>query len=242
MIRSKLGLLGLCATVLSVMAISASAAQAAGSWLVGTTEITKTSTLPAELTVEIDTLEPKLLTHLVGLIVTVTCTKVMSSPIFRHDGEIVDIVVSTGCTVEAKDSKGNKSGNCTVKSTGVPTGTIASEDLKGEAVLHELTGGAKDVLAKIESETIGEPLTTIHFEGAECLLPLSTKVTGVLYIKDCEGFAETLKVKHLIEQGPLTSLSVGADNAEHLLTSIDGSFWAKMTGVDAGQEWRAMGV
>jgi hypothetical protein len=243
MIRSKLGLLGLCAMVLGVMAISASGAQAAGSWLVGTTEITNTSSLVANVTGEIDTPEPKLLTHLVGLTVTVTCTNFTTSGItLKGEGKLSEggKVVFTGCTVKAVDKEGKTSAPCTVKSSGQATGTIASEEGKGEAVLHELAGGAKDVLTKIEPK--GEAFAVIRFEGAECLLPLSNKVTGKLFVKDCEGFAETLKVKHLIEQGPLTSLSVGADTVEHLETSIDGSAWVKLTGEHLNKEWRAMGV
>jgi hypothetical protein len=241
MFRSKLGLLGLCAMVLGVMAISASGAQAAGSWLVGATEITNTSSLPAELTGEIDTAEPKLLTHLIGLTVTVTCKNFTTSGIsLKGEGKLSTggKAVFTGCTVVAKDSEGNPSGNCTVKSSGAAEKTIASNKGKGELVLHE--GGV--VLTKIEPEVAEEGFATIRFEGEECLLPLSDKVTGTLFVKDCLGQAETFAVKHLVEQGPLTLLSVGAETAEHLLTSIDGSAWVKMTGTDARQEWRAMGV
>jgi hypothetical protein len=239
MFRSKLGLLGLCAIVPGVMAISAGAAQAAGSWLVGATEITNTSSLVAELTGEIDTPEPKFLIHLLGLTVTVTCTNLTTSGVaLKGEGKLSEggKVVFTGCTVVAKDKHGNASGNCTVKSPGAPTGTIESEQIKGELVL----GGANEVLIKVEPK--GEAFVTKRFEGAECLLPLSNKVTGVIYVKDCQGFAETFKVKHLIEQGPSTSLSVGSDTEEHLLTVIDGSAWLKLNGEHTGQEWRAMGV
>jgi hypothetical protein len=242
MIRSKLELLGLCAMVLGVMAISASGAQAAGSWLVGATEVVKVGegvNLSATVTGEIDTPEPKFLTHLLGLTVTVTCTNLTTSGItLKGEGKLSEggKVVFTGCTVVAKDSEGNSSGNCTVKSSGTATGTIASEEFKGELVL----GGANEVLIKVEPK--GESFVTKRFEGPECLLPLSNKVTGVIYAKDCQGFAETFKVKHLIEQGPSTSLSVGADTVEHLETSLDGSFWLFLTGEHTGKEWRAMGV
>jgi hypothetical protein len=240
MIRSKLGLLALCAMVLGVMAISASGAQAAKSWLVGTTEITSGS-LKVEVTGEIDTPEPKLLTHLLGLAVTVTCTNFTTSGIFlAAEAKLAPggKVVFTGCTVVAKDKFGNPSGNCTVKTAGQATGTIASEKGKGEAVLH--TGGV--VLTKIEPEVAGGAFATLLFEGAECLLPASNPVKGVLFVKDCEGFAETLKVKHLIEQGPLTSLVVGAHSVEHLETNIDGSAWVKLAGEHAGKETRAMEI
>jgi hypothetical protein len=234
MIRSKLGLLGLCAMVVGVMAISASAAQAAGSWLVGSTEITNSSTLPAELAGEIEGTSATLLTHLVGLKVAVSCTKFTTENIsLKGEGKLTEggKVVFTGCTVTEGGS------NCTVKSPGALTGTVASAEGKGELVLHE--GGV--VLTKIQPKSEEAGFATLRFEG-ECALPESNKVTGVLYVKDCEGKAETFAKKHLIEQGPLTSLTVGKDTAEHLETSIDGSAWVFLTGTDAGQEWRAMGV
>jgi hypothetical protein len=247
MIRSKLGLLALCAMVLGVMAISASGAQAAKSWLVGTTEVKAEGTgvnLLAEVTGEIDTPEPKLLTHLLGLTVTITCTNFTTSNI--HLGANATLapggkVVFTGCTVVAKDKNGNPSGDCTVKTSGQATGTIASEKLKGEAVLHELSGGAKDVLTKIEPEVAGGAFATLLFEGPNCLL-FSGALKGVLFVKDCEGKVEVLAVKHLIEQGPLTSLVMGTDTVEHLETSLDGSAWVKLTGEHSGKEWRAMEV
>jgi hypothetical protein len=257
MIRSKLGLLVLCAVVLGVMAISASAAHAGKSWLVlnaaGTVETEvkfegiKVNLL-APVIGEIDTPEPKLLTHLVGLTVTVTCKKFTTSGIFLEPEAKLSpgfTVVFQECTVIAKDKKGNQSGECTVKSAGQPTGTIVTEELKGEAVLHELEAAKKDVLTKIESNVAGGVLATLRFEGDMCLLSITNKVTGVLYVKDCkeggkgtEEFAE----KHLIEQAPLTSISVGADTAEHLETSIDGSAWAKLDGAHETLKWRAMEV
>jgi hypothetical protein len=261
MIRSKLGLLGLCAMVLGVMAISASGAQAAGSWLVlnaaenAETEVKVVEgkvNLLAALTGEIDTPEPKLLTHLVSLTVTVTCTNFTTSGIsLEPEGKLSEggRVVFTGCSVVAKDSKGVESGECSVKSPEKPVGTIESEEGKGELVLHELAGGAKDVLTKIEPKTAGGAFATLKFapktETSTCLLPASNPVKGVLYVKDCAvggNGAETFAVKHLIEQGPLTSLVVGAHSVEHLETSIDGSAWVKLTGAHENLKWRAMGV
>jgi hypothetical protein len=257
MILSKLGLLGLCAMVLAVMAISASGAQAAKSWLVlnaaGTVEtevklVGGAVNLLAPVTGEIDTPEPKLLTHLVGTFVTVTCKKFTTSGIFLEPEAKLSPgfkIVFEECTVVVKDSMGNTLAPCTVKTAGQPTGTIVTEELKGEAVLHELEAAQKDVLTKIEPNTAGGPIVTLRFEGSECLLPLSNKVTGFLYLKDCKAGgkgAEEFAEKHLIEQGPLTSLSVGADTKEHLETSIDGSAWFKLAGAHEKLKWRAMEV
>jgi hypothetical protein len=234
MTRPKLALVGLCIALLGVMSMFASSAQAAGSWLVGTTEITKTSTLLAEATSETESTAIILFT-VFHIMVGIGCTQSTISHIhlaaegkFSEGGK----VIFTGCTVSGAGV------TCTVKSPGAAVGTVASEELKGELVLH--TGGV--VLAKIEPKSAGGNLGTVRFEGAECLLPESNKVTGVVYLKDCENKAETLAVKHLIEQGPLTSVSFGADTAEHLETSFSGSAWVKLTGLHNNVEWRGMGV
>jgi hypothetical protein len=247
MTRSKLGLLGLCAVVLGMMAISAASAQGATlDWLVlnaaGTVatlvqkEPNGTVNLLAAVTGKIDTLKLTLLTHLVGLKVGVSCTAFTTSGIsLEPEGKLSEggKVVFTGCSVSEGDTK------CTVKSPGAATGTIESGEGKGEIVLHELAGGAKDVLTKIEPKAAGGTFATLRFEG-ECSLPESNAVKGVLFVKDCEGFATTHKVKHLIEQGPLTSLTVGADTTEHLETSIDGSAWVELAGAHSGLAWAAM--
>jgi hypothetical protein len=242
MTRSKLGLLGLCAVVLGMMVISAASAQAED-WLVlnaaGTVatlieEPGGVLNLKAEVTGEIDTPKLTLLTHLVGLTVSLTCTNFTTSGIFlKGSGKLSEggKVVFTGCTVSAA--------GCTVKSPGRATGTVESEEFKGEIVLHELENKTKDVLLKIEPKTAGGSFLTLRFEG-ECSLPESNKLTGTIFFKDCEGFATTHKVKHLIEQGPLTSLSVGADTKEHLETGIDGSAWVKLTGAHLNLAWSAM--
>jgi hypothetical protein len=261
MIRSKLGLLGLCAMVLGVMAISASGAQAAGSWLVlNSTKTAETKVelvggvvnLPATLSGKVDTPEPKLLTHLLGLTVTVTCKKFTTAGIsLSFEGKLSEggTVVFEECSVIAKDKNGNPSGECTVKTAGQAIGKIVSEEGKGELVLHELAGGAKDVLTKIEPKTAGGAFATLLFapttSESTCLLPASNPVKGVLFVKDCKeggNGAEEFAVEHLIEQGPLTSLFVGSDTVEHLETSIDGSAWVFLTGSHNELSWRAMEV
>ncbi len=247
MTRSKLGLLGLCAVVLGVMAMSASSVQAAGSWLVlnaaGTvaTEVKKEGekvNLLVSGVGELDSASATLLTHLVGLKLGLSCTAFTTSGIhLAAEGKFTEggKIVFTGCTV----SEGGT--GCTVKSPGAAVGTVASEEGKGELILHELKAGVKEVLTKIEPKTAGGSFATLRFEG-ECSLPEVNKVSGVIYLKDCEGFAETFAVKHLVVQGPLTSVSIGADTAEHLETSVDGSAWVKLSGEHAGLQARAMGV
>jgi len=63
----------------------------------------------------------------------------------------------------------------------------------------------------------------------------------VLFLKDGEGKAEAHQIKHLIEQGPLTSLFVGSDIAEHLESSLIGSAWVSLGGTDKGLSWGGEG-
>ena len=245
MTRSKLGSLGLCAVVLGMMAISVASAQAVDDWLVlnapGTVatlieEPGGVLNLKVETTAEIEPSKLTLLTKLVGLKISVACTALTTSGFFlKGEGKLSEggKVKFTGCTVEG-------GGKCTVKSPGAATGTIETEELKGEIVLHELPGFVKDVFLKLLSKLFGGGLVPFRFEGDECVLPESAKITGSLFLRDCEGFATTHKVRHLLVQSPLTELSVGADTAEHLETSIDGSIWVKLIGSHAGDAWSAM--
>lgn len=123
---------------------------------------------------------------------------------------------------------------CKVKSAGQAIGTIQTSELKGELVLHELAGGGTELLTKITPKT-GETLGTFLTE--ECVLPESSPVKGLIYLKDGEKNAEAHLAKRLIELGPLTSLNVGSHTAEHLETSIDGSVWVSLGGAQKGFKW-----
>src|SRR6476469_5409145 len=74
MIRSKLGLLGLCAVVLGVMAMSASTAQGALWWLILNAAKTTATELKAALTGKSDSTHLSLDAELIGFKIAVTCT------------------------------------------------------------------------------------------------------------------------------------------------------------------------
>jgi len=234
MLRSKLGLLGLCTMVLGIMAMSASAAHAVPlyTWLVLHTPggVVLEVTEPLPVVSEPDTKELTLLTHLVGLSVSVSCTNSELSGIsLEKEGTLTKggKVVFTGCKVSTA--------GCKVKSPGAAEGTVVAQG-KGHLLLHEPSPGKTELLTQLEPEEAGGTFATLRFEG-ECALPESNKVTGSLWVKDCEGKGEVHAVKHLIIQGPLTSLSVGADTKEHLETSIDGSLWIRLL---SSKEWGGM--
>jgi hypothetical protein len=242
MIRTKLGLLGLCAVVLGMMAMSASPAQASlFKWLILNAAKTTSTELLALLVGEKDSPDLTLLTKLLGKRFAITCTNfelkaVHLSPLgtLSEGGK----VKFTGCEAYGKGTLEEALG-CKVHSAGQPAGTIETAEGKGALLLHETAPGVNELVTKIEPK-IGETFATFLTE--ECVLPESNPVRGKLFIQDCLLEAEIHKVKHLIIQNSLTKLWVGAHTAEHLETSIDGSAWVKLgnsvaTGEHEGLEW-----
>jgi len=241
MTRTKLGLLGLCAVVLGMMAISASSAQAALSWLILNSAGTTSTFLKAAVKGKKDTADITLLTHEVGIKFAVTCTEFETTGInLEAEGKLTTggKVKFTGCEAYGKGSLEEALG-CHVHSSGQPAGTVETGKGKGELVLHERADKTKVVLTKLEPEA-GSTGTFASFLTEGCVIPEANPVHGVLYVEDCEGKATVHAVEHLIVQGPLTSMWVGTDNAEHLETSIDGSAWVFLAGEHAGLAWSAL--
>jgi len=266
MTRTKLGLLGLCAVVVGMMATSASSAQAAGccAWLVlnekGTTntlielkEIIKEKNAKGEeielripnllvqLNGEKDTADITLLTHEVNIKFAVTCTGFELIGIhLAEEGKLLagGKVKFTGCEAYGKGILEEPLG-CKVHSSGQAAGTVLTGEGKGEIVLHERADKTKVVLTKLEP-LAGSTGTFASFLTEGCVIPEANPVHGALFVEDCEGKATTHAIKHLIVQGPLTSLWVGADTVEHLETSIDGSAWIFLGGEHLNDGWAAM--
>jgi hypothetical protein len=242
MTRTKLGVLGLCAMVLGMMAISASSAQAALTWLI----LNKAGTaveLKALLEGKNDTADITLLTKEVGIKFAVTCTGFTLGGInLEAAGKLTSggKIKFTGCEIYGKGILEEPLG-CHLHSAGQVNGTVLTGEGKGELVLHELASKAKEVLTKLEP-VAGSTGTFATFQTSECVIPESNPVHGVIFLKDCEGKATTHLKEHLLAQGPLTSMWLGADNAEHLETSIDGSIWIFLGGEHTGLLWGAMDV
>jgi hypothetical protein len=246
--------MGLCAVIFGVMAMSASSAQALSlDWLVlnaAGTVATLIEGSPVNLLVKLvgekDSADLTLLAKTLGIKVIFTCTNFeisSTNPIhLAAAGKLTEggKIKFTGCEAYKEGTLTGALG-CHVKTSGAAEGTIETTEGKGELVLHELAGGGKEVLTKLEPKTAGGAFATILTSG--CVLPESNKVSGVLYLKDCLGKATTHEVKHLVEQGPLTSLVYGSHSVEHLETSLDGSGWIKLgaSTIDhTGLKWAAM--
>lgn len=237
MIRSTFGLLSLCAVMLGAMAISASSAQAAlYTWVVLDAGGAALESLKAELINEPDSKDITLLTHVAGLTVAITCTNFKLSGInLEAQGKLTSggRALFEGCEAYGKGSLEEPLG-CHLHTPGTGSGTIETGQLKGELVLHELGGGATESLAKIEPK---EGTTFAAILTEKCILPEANTINGTLFLKDGEKKSEAHLAKHLIETGPLTSLWIGEDSAEHLETSIDGSAWVSLGGSHKGLLW-----
>jgi hypothetical protein len=240
MLRSKLGLLSLCALALGLMAFAGSAQ--ASEWLIltgkeGESHVLKTATeLPAEVKLALENEMGTLLTHLSGLAVSVLCTGAgLENTQLEGGGKLTEggKVTFTGCTVPVPAGE-----ICTVKSKGGTVGTIKTLEGKGQL--------EKEGDTKISPKT-GETFAELVFGGEKCTLPteVSEPIHGVLWIKDCElNASKESKIKeHLIEHLIIEDTSkghtlwIGSDTAEHLETSIDGSAWAKLAGGHVGLLW-----
>ncbi len=237
MIRSRLGLLALCAMVLGVMAVSASAAQAAAQWLILDTNgtVLDAANLNASLGATIENEDAALLTHILGINVRILCKSAnLINVKLIGEGKLSEGKVQFGGCLTFLNEVDNTS--CKPHSKGAEPGTVETELGLGNIVLHELTGGTKDELTLIHP-VVGTTFVTLEMEET-CPIGSKVPVSGELFLKDCENAFLTHKVTHLIEQGPLTELWVLNKNKEHLETSIDGSANIFLTGAThTGLSW-----
>jgi hypothetical protein len=246
MSRSKLGLLGLCVMALSLMAFAADSASAAEWLILNSGGAVKTAKdLNASIVGEI---EPKtdstLLTKLFSLSIGVLCTGLTLSNAKLVGGGGISSglqLVYTGCTV-VEEPDGSALLDCVVNSPGAATGTVASNQSKGQLQTNGeiLIESNKTVVEG--TQTVGV-LFELQFGGRNCPLRLfgTQLIKGVLWIKDCEGKVGTHLVKHLIVESTAHghTLWLGTDSPEHLETSIDGSALVFLAGAHAGLSWGA---
>jgi hypothetical protein len=230
--------------VVGIMSMSAGAAQGATlSWLILNSTHTTATELVAKLAGEKDSTHITLDGEIANLPAVVTCTNFALSGVeLAANGKLNETgkVVFTGCGVYKTAPLGEQYTKCTVKTTGAAAGTVETNSGKGELVLV-----GTQLLTKIEP--IGGPtgnFVTLRFEGAECTLTELNQVHGTLFLKDCQGFATTHKLKHLVEDaGASTALYVGGHTAKKLEnTKLLGSGWIFLTGAHVGLEWSGMDV
>jgi hypothetical protein len=244
MIRTRLMLLGLCAALFGVMAFGAAGAHAAvPKWLIlnsaGTVATTPDEGLLGNLAAEIDSASLILHTEILKVKFLVVCTGLELIGVgLEAEGKLTagGKVKFTGCKGE---TNGSPNANCTPHAGGGAAGTIITNAGKGELVLHELEGGTKDGLTKIEPNVAGGAFVTLEMSEA-CPVGEKVPINGVLYVADCEGSIVTHRVRHLGIEGPLTDLwATVTKNAEHK-ANILGSVWFFLAAPHAGLAWGGM--
>jgi hypothetical protein len=240
MLHLKRGLFGLCIVVLGAMAMTASAAQGALSWLILNKAKTEATSLKATLVAKTDSTHLTWEGEVAGLKVAVTCTGVTFKGLSLEIGNKITeggSAVFTGCKV-FKTSPLAEEYKCSIHSPGAAIGTSETGQLKGELVLLE-----GEVQLRIEP--IAGPTgnwKTFRFEGSECPLPELNQMHGTIYLKDFQGFATTHKLEHLLEVVvKSTALYVGGHSTKQLeVTKLLGSVWAGLAGAHSGLEWAGM--
>jgi hypothetical protein len=230
MMRSKLGLIGLCVAVLGVMAFSASAAQAetGANWLILTSggAVKTGGELHAILSSKTEGFW-RLLSQALGLKLAVLCTAgTLVGVSLEGSGSLTNGGKArlTGCTV---DLNGTPSPECEVHSPGQPVGTVETTSLKG---LMVLTSG-KPVI-RVEPKE-GETIINMNM-GEECPIGENIPVRGPFDYIDCEGAIGIHLVTHLFEMssGPW----ILNKTAEHMV-GFSGSMLFFLEGAHSGLRW-----
>jgi hypothetical protein len=233
MIRTKLGLLGLCAVVFGVMAFAASGAQAeaTANWLIlnAKSEVKTGAELSATVAGNLETgVTGILLTEVLKIPTRILCTSATLIGVsLEGTGSLTNggKVQFSSCTV---DTNGTLNEKCKPKAGGAEVGTILTNAGKGLLVL--IGGVAR---TRIEPKE-GETFATINM-GAECPIGESIPVRGKLVIQDSE--VTTHKEKHLITEDTVnTDLWVLNKTEEHK-AKIDGSAEVFLTGAHATLSW-----
>ena len=237
MTRARLGLFGLCAMVLGLMAFSASAAQAetGAKWLFAE-KAPNSGLVPfleASVRFEID---QKVILHskVAGISVLLLCPKIeLENAVLKANGGI-----GQGAKIRLSscvfDLNGVESKSCEPNNGGTEPGVIKTQPVHGLIILYKLAGGTVDDLLLILPDN-GETLVTFEM-SEECSIGEKIPFIGKFTIKDCEGLSLTHLVKHLVEVGTaaeLTELWMISKTAEHQ-TSVLGGAWASLTGAHEG--------
>jgi hypothetical protein len=237
MIRTRFGLLGLCAVLFGIMAFGASAAQAEKEshfWILNSAGTVKTDagSLNAPIGLEKEgtyVLHSKIL----GVAVLFLCKELKTvSATLEGEGKISagGKVLFSECET---DLNGTPNAACTPSDATDGAGTIVTQGLHSLIILG--TGG--EPLLNILPDT-GETFANIEM-GSKCPIGTKVPVIGKLALKDCEknekgeSRAKEHLVKHLVEPAPapFTELWTISKTVEHQATLL-GSAWGLLGGVN----------
>jgi hypothetical protein len=231
MIESKLGLkaVGLCVLVAGLMAVSASAAQAA-KW-----DVWGFASIPAPVVIkEIEKLggseikDGSLKTVLLGSEIKFTCTAAELIEVeLRVAGELNNggRVKFTGCKTFLNGAEAKK---CEAKTEGQPNGTIVSKAIKGQL---QLISTARTTVIQPNEGTEFLTIAT----GPFCSFGEEVPVNGKVALKD--PALETSSLDHLISEEPANTKITALGNVATLI----GSAKVRLGGVlDDDENWNGL--
>ena len=228
--RHRLGVLGLSAFVLGLIAVSGATSIARAEkgvrWMVGGSPVTSTLQ-PTVVVKEVEGLGLTLLTKINSKTVEVSCTGLeLSGFALLLEGEISSGSkdIFKGCVIKLD---GVKSTPCEPHN-GAEKGVIVTGELKNARSSHE---GVE--LISVEPKT-GETVATIE-TSSECSVGSKIPLIGKFTLKDASSLANDAPT-HLFSAGPLTELWAVSKTAEHIVT-IDGSVVLELGGVHKGLHW-----
>jgi len=244
MVRSRLGLkaLGLCALVVGLMAIGASAAQAepGAIWDVNGAK------LPEAL---LPTLAATLEGHATLLSTTggkpfhILCSGVeLKETHLVYPAGVLGFVKFTGCTfIELKAGVAITLTACEPHE-GEEKGVIITKKTKGLILLHEFKNAKGEVerkegVVEFEPET-GTTFVTLH-TSSKCAFGENIPIGGKVVFQDCQKAFSTPQVTHLIEYNVLSELWTFSNTAEHKAT-IDGSANVVLSGAHKGMTFNGL--
>jgi hypothetical protein len=247
MIRSKLGLkaLGMCALVFGMMAVWAGAAQAeetGGKWTYETGGVLKTF----EGALAEPEVSGKMETGTVGILHTKVlggssllyeCKAfTVNSGKLKANGVVLGKLTFTECEAFLN--------SVLSKPCNPIGGTIETNLIKGQMLLHKLSGGAIDkILIATPENAAGETITNFAVVKSEesCSFGASTPIGGKFAIQtNTTAEATEHLVNHLIKEfAPLSHLFVISDTAEHAATIL-GSAEAFLKGAHANFKWAGL--
>jgi hypothetical protein len=202
-------LVGVLALLAGFMAVSASVAQAEGTWLDNGVAITGNT--PVDVKAETETI---FLTK-VGLSkVEILCPKVkLVSANLTITGGLRGHIHWEECITKLNSTLSVK---CTPHSSGTTTaGLIETLPLDGSL---RLSGGVQYL--ELLPEVAGGAFIDLVL-GPECPIGNNINITGKVWLKDCEGRFLTDLVEHLLQEEPVLSSLLFGGNA----VTIDGSIW-----------------
>lgn len=241
--RAGLKLFGLCVLALGLVAFSASAAQAEGTWMYKGTNL-KSTALNKEVVGKLVTPGGvTLLTNYAALLVNIFCTELeLINMKLEPEGKVSENskngkIYFRGCSITIAE-KGGKIWYVCTPVNGTESGVILSEEMYALLTLHTLENGTKDDIIVFTPKE-GERLAFIQI-GKTCAIGQGLLVLGQLALKDSGGNVglEEEKATHVFEEfAPLTNLSVEYEISKAFKATLDGKVEVKLL---TGEVWNGL--